>query len=178
MQQALKKQGITGHYRLTSRGKAELEDHRTVYPNLSRRAFSRCITDGRVTVVNTFPHAVLPWKASESFILGRPLLLEQKPLTECPQPFELKESVHFLEFLPGTGDFDETSDLDDPASYRVLTRIPIDRFRERAAWLKDILVDHDRLAEMGEACRTLAVTAYSKENVSAYICDQMRIRIH
>lgn len=177
-QQALIDAGISGTYRLTSRANRRLEDGRTVHPNLSRRAFSRHITDGRLTVVNTFPHALLPWKASESLVLGRPLLLEQSPLTECPAPFALRPGEHFLEFLPGAGAFSETAPLEEAASHRVLARIPPARFHERAAWLRGQLQDRDRFGEMGAACLRHAAMAYGAGTVYDYIREQVTGRIH
>ncbi|MEI6563407.1 MAG: hypothetical protein WCO42_03760 [bacterium] len=177
-QQALRNAGITGCYRLTSRTVRTLEDNQTVFSNLSRREFSRQITKGRLTVVNTFPHAIFPWKATESLVLGRPLLIEQAPLTETPAQFALHPGLHFIELLPNSGDFDPRAPLEDPGSYRILTRIPLCRFQEQAGWLRGVLADHDRLAEMGRACLSFASTAYTKPKVADYIVDTVRARIH
>jgi hypothetical protein len=177
-QQSLREAGLSGYYRLTSRGVRALEDGVTVYPNLSRREFSRRITAGRITVVNTFPHAILPWKASESLALGRPLLLEQCPLVETPAPFALKPGIHYLELLPEAGCYDASAPLADPQSYRVLERVPIQRFQERAVWLRGILEDQDRMAAMGEACRQFAAKAYDKQRVSEYILESVEARFN
>jgi len=175
--QALKQEGISGYYRLTSRGNRSLEDGVNVFGNLPRRQFSRRISDGRITVVSTLPHALFPWKASESFTLGRPILIEQAPLTETPAPFMPVAGEHFLELLPGVGIFDEAAPLSDPASYRVLARIPMARFRERAEWLHGVLTDHARLAQMGAACRKFAERAYDKKTVAEYIGSEVEKRI-
>ena len=175
--QAMKEAGIPGCYRLTSRANRSLEDGRNVCGNLNRREFSRRISAGRITAVCTFPHALFPWKASESFALGRPILIEQTPLTETPAPFMPKAGEHFLEWLPGSGDFDAAVPLSDPASYRVLARIPPARFRERAEWLRGVLRDRDRLAAMGAACREFAARAYAKKTVADYICAETEKRI-
>ncbi len=177
-QAALKKAGIQGTYRLTSRADSRLEDDITVHPNLSRLAFSRCMQDARLTIVNTLPHALLPWKATESFTLGRPILVERKPLTECPEPFRLSEGIHFLEMFPGAGEFDDLAGLDDPASYRVLYRFTPQQFELRAHWLREMLRDHDRLANMGEACRKLARISYAKPRVADYIRESVSRLIH
>ncbi len=175
--QALQEAGISGYYRLTSRANRALEDGRTVHGNLSRRAFSRRMTAGRLTAVCTFPHALFPWKASESFVLGRPLLIEQAPLTETPAPFMPVAGEHFLELLPGTGAFDESAPLADPASYRVLTRLSPAQIRARAEWLREALADGPRLAAMGQACQDFAARAYHKKHVADYICAEVEKRI-
>jgi hypothetical protein len=175
--QAMMAAGIPGYYRLTSRANRALEDDINVRSNLSRRFFSRRITNGRITAVCTLPHALFPWKASESFALGRPILIEQSPMTECPAAFMPVAGEHFLEWLPGTGAFDPAAPLSDPASYRVLTRIPVKRFQERAEWLRGILQDHDRLEQMGESCRDFATRAYDPKTVADYIYKEVSKRI-
>lgn len=177
MMQALRTAGIPGTYRLTSRANRALEDGVNVFGNLNRRNFSRRISEGRLTMVSTFPHALFPWKASESFVLGRPILIEQAPLTETPAPFMPTEGEHYLELLPGAGEFDETAPLSDPRSYRVLGRIPLERFRERAEWLHGVLENRERMSAMGEACRQFAERAYDKKTVAAYICAEVEKRI-
>ena len=177
-QQALKAAGITGTYRLTSRANPALEDHHTVFPNISQREFSRRIFDARFTVVNTLPHAVLPWKATESLAMGRPLVLDTTPLIEVPPPFSLARDQHYLELLPDLGGFNLTAPLDDPESYRLLVRIPPSRFTERALWLKQVLSDADRVAAMTEAVDDYARRILVKPVVADYICDQVRARIH
>ena len=174
---AMREVGISGCYRLTSRANQTLEDGVNVCGNLGRRDFSRRISDGRITAVCTFPHALFPWKVSESFVLGRPILVEQKPLTETPMPFMPVEGEHFLEWLPETGEFDAAAPLSDPASYRVLARIAPDRFLARAEWLSGVLRDHPRMEAMGEACRQFARRAYDKRTVAQYICTEVSRRI-
>jgi hypothetical protein len=171
--QALRAAGISGYYRLTSRANPALEDGVNVCANLSRKEFSRRITEGCITAVCTFPHALFPWKASESFTLGRPILIEQSPLTATPRPFMLKSGEHFLEFLPGSGDFDAMAPLSAAASYRILKRIPMALFTERAEWLKQVLSDRNHMEEMRLACRRFSENAYNKKSVAEYI--QMEI---
>ncbi len=175
--QALRAAGIPGYYRLTSRANRALEDGVNVFGNLNHREFSRRISDGRITTVCTFPHALFPWKASESFALGRPILIEQAPLTETPAPFMPVAGEHFLEWLPNAGGFDAVAPLSEPASSRVLTRISSARFRERAEWLRGVLMDRDRLAAMGASCREFAARAYNKKTVAEYICAEVETRI-
>ena len=175
--QALQEAGIPGYYRLTSRANRALEDGRNVHSNVSRRQFSRRITDGRLTAVCTFPHALFPWKASESFVLGRPLLIEQKPVTETPDWFNPVAGTHYLELFPGTGDFDETSEMEQPESYRILQRIPLERFRERAHWLKEVLQNRTQLEDMAAACREFALHAYNKQRVADFISMEVQKRI-
>lgn len=176
--QVLQGAGIDGFYRLTSRGNAKLEDGVTVFPNLSRRAFSRRITDAAITIVNTLPHALFPWKVSESLTLGRPFVVEQRPVTEIPRPFAPAEGVHFLELMPGAGNVDNDAGWDDPAAYRALSRISLVRLAERADWLRGVLEDRERMAAMGESCRRFAEKAYAKSNVADYITKQVRVRVH
>lgn len=175
--QALRAAGIPGYYRLTSRANRTLEDGVNVLGNLGRREFSRRISDGRITMVCTFPHALFPWKASESFVLGRPILIEQAPLTETPEPFMPVAGEHFLELLPGAGGFDGAASLADAPNHRVLARIPPERFRERAEWLRGVLADRERLSAMGEACRKFAARAYDKKTVAEYICAEVESQI-
>ena len=176
MMQAMRDSGIPGYYRLTSRANRALEDDVNVAGNLNRRVFSRRMSDGRITMVCTFPHALFPWKASESFALGRPILIEQMPLTETPAPFMPVSGEHFLELLPGAGGFDSSLPLDNPGSYRVLERIPIERFAERAEWFRGQLEDRERLAQMGESCRQFATKAYDKKTVAEYIVEEVERR--
>jgi hypothetical protein len=177
MMKALEGAGISGTYRLTSRANHTLEDGVTVQSNMSRRAFSKAMTAARATMVCTLPHALFPWKASESFVLGRPIIIEQAPLTETPAPFMPISGLHYLELFPGAGSFDAAAPLSDPASYRVLPRFPMERFRERAEWLRGVLADRDHLSEMGEACRAFASRAYDKKTVADYICAEVEKRI-
>lgn len=171
MMQALQSAGIPGYYRLTSRANRALEDGVNVFGNLSRRKFSRRMSNGRITAVCTLPHALFPWKASESFALGRPILIEQAPLTETPAPFMPIAGEHFLELLPGTGGFDAAASLEDSGSHRVLARIPPERFVERAEWLRGVLSDRETLAQMGEASRQFARYAYEPRAIASYISE-------
>lgn len=173
-QQALKQAGVRGCYRLTSRANKQLEDHSAVYPNLSQRAFARCIFDARMTVINTLPHAVLPWKATESLAMGRPLILDTAPLIEIPEPFTLKADIHYLELFPGLGGFDASADLDEPASYRILKRLTPESLRERAEWLRDIVANRDQIEAMTMAVDHYARTILIKPVVADYICDQIQ----
>jgi len=177
MMQSFQEAGISGYYRLTSRANTSLEDGIHVYGNMSRRAFSRCISHGRMTVVCTLPHALFPWKASESFVLGRPIIIEQKPLTETPAPFLPTEGEHYFELFPNAGAYHTETDLADPRSYRVLDRIPLERFKERADWMRKRLSDRKRLSEMGRACRAYADRAYNQANVAQYIQEEVLKRI-
>ena len=175
--QALRDAGIPGYYRLTSRGNDDLVDGVHVHDNLSRLAFSSHFSKGRLTAVCTLPHALFPWKVSESFVLQRPVLIEQAPLTETPSPFMPIAGKHFIELFPGLGEFDLDIPLTEFSSYRVLNRIPMDRFKERAEWVREFLSDQDRLKEMGKSCSAFAAQAYSKETVATYICDEVHKRM-
>ena len=172
-QLVLKQAGIPGCYRLTSRADRKLEDNVAVYPNLSQREFARRIFDSRLTVINTLPHAVLPWKATESLAMGKPLVLDTAPQIEIPAPFTLKPGIHFLELFPGLGSFDPHADLDDPASYRILTRLTPATMVERAAWLREKLSDQHLMETMTEAAEHYADMVLTPKTVADYICDQI-----
>jgi len=178
IQQALKDIGISGYYRLTSRGNKAIEDNLVVFPNLNAWTYSNRITEGRLTMVNTLPHAVLPWKAAESLAMGRPLIFERAPLVEMPEPFGLKKDIHYLELLPSVGGFDATAPLDRPESYRVLNPINPADFVTRANWLRQVLSDHDRIAAMTEHALLYADHILIEPVVADFICDQVRSRIH
>jgi len=175
--QALREAGIPGYYRLTSRGNGALVDGINVHDNLSRVAFSHHITKGRITAVCTLPHALFPWKVSESFVLQRPVLIEQAPLTETPPPFMPESGKQFIELFPGLGGFESGLPLTEVSSYRVLKRISPERFKERAEWLRGLLADKYRFMEMGNACAIFAAQAYRKEAVADYICKEVKKRI-
>lgn len=177
-QQALQGAGISGCYRLTSRANTTLEDNVTVYPNMSQREFARQIFSARLTVINTLPHAVLPWKATESLAMGRPLVLDTAPQIEVPEPFTLKAGIHYLELFPRLGGFDPAADLADPASYRVLTRLTEATLKERAEWLRTMLADRERMEFMTDAANTYAKTILTKPRVADYICQQINAHIH
>ena len=166
---AMQKVGISGYYRLTSRANRSLEDGVNVCSNLSRRKFSDRMTRGRLTAVCTLPHALFPWKASESFALGRPLLIERAPLTETPEMFRPIAGTHYLELLPSSSDFVVQADLDDSRSHRILSRISLEEMHERVLWLRDLMQDRERLAAMGEACQLFAARAYDPKTVADYI---------
>jgi len=177
-QKALKQAGISGCYRLTSRANKQIEDHAAVHPNMSQHEFARRIFDSRLTVVNTLPHAVLPWKATESLAMGRPLVLDTAPLIEIPAPFTLQAGLHYLELFPDIGGFDLKADLDTPSSYRILTRLTPSAFTERAIWLRRILADQAQIEAMTEAADHYARTILTKPVVADYICDQVKAHIH
>ena len=178
IQQALKEAGIPGYYRLTSRGNKAIEDQRIVYPNLNAWTYSNRIMDGRLTMVNTLPHAVLPWKAAESLAMGRPMIFERAPLVEMPEPFGLKKDIHYLELLPEVGGFDPLASLETPASYRVLNRIDANQFINRALWLKNVLADRDRIAGMTEQAMHYADSILTEPVVADFICSHVKKQIH
>lgn len=171
--QALQSAGISGHYRLTSRGNRAIEDGHTVLPNLSERRFMDAMLGSQFTVINTLPHALLPWKASESLMLGRPFIVERAPLVEMPQPFRPTAGVHYLELLPNLGGFDQQAPLEDPRSYRVLSAPQLHLLAERIEWLKSVIEDRERVAWMQEAARTYAAEVLTPDTVSAFVCDHV-----
>lgn len=177
-QDALRAAGISGYYRLTSRGNHAIEDHRTVFPNLTAWPYSKRLIDGRLTMVNTLPHAVLPWKAAESLAMGRPLIFERAPLAEMPEPFGLKKDVHYLELFPEVGGFDAAATIDHPASYRVLNPVDPRHFTARAEWLREVLADRSRIEGLTEKAREYASTVLVEGVVADFICDRVAPLIH
>jgi len=174
----LERAGLTGYYRLTSRNNPAIEDGALVRPNLSQRAYIRQILSSSFTVINTLPHALLPWKASESLHLGRPVVLDTAPLVEIPEPFTLKPGVHFLELMPGLGDFDRAASLDDPNSYRLFAPLDLGVLAERCAWLERQVSDRDRVAFMCEAAVRYSERVLNCATVADYVCDAVREKIH
>lgn len=175
--EALRAAGVPGYFRLTSRANPKIEDGVHVQSNISRRAFSRAISRGRITAVCTLPHAVFPWKVSESFVLGRPILLDCEPITETPAAFRPRREEHYFSLfgeLPGP---DPSAPWDDPRSYRVLPAIRESDIRHAVETLAPKLRDRERLRAMGEACRTFAAQAYHPRTVADYICETVRARI-
>lgn len=174
---ALRASGLSGYFRLTSRANRELEDGVHVQSNISRRSFSRAISHGRITAVCTLPHAVFPWKVSESFVLGRPILLDCEPITETPAAFRPRRDEHYVllfDHLPGP---DLSAPWDDPRSYRVLPRLRESEIRQAVETVAMKLRDRERLRAMGEACRSFAAQAYRPRTVADYICETVRTRI-
>jgi len=178
IQKAFKDAGISGYYRLTSRGNKAIEDNLIVHPNLHPWAYASHLVDGRLTMVNTLPHAVLPWKAAESLAMGRPLIFERAPLVEMPEPFGLKKNIHYLELLPEIGSFNSTAPLDSPTSYRVLNRVDINQFARQAEWLIHILSDRDRINTMTEQALYYADHVLTEPVVADFICDHVGRKIH
>lgn len=175
--EALRASGCSGCFRLTSRANPQIEDGVHVQSNISRRAFSRAITRGRITAVCTLPHAVFPWKVSESFVLGRPILLDCEPITETPAAFRPRREEHYISLfgdLPGP---DLSASWEDPRSYRVLPGIRESDIRSAVEEFALKLRDRERLRAMGEACRTFAAQAYHPRTVADYICETVRTRI-
>lgn len=177
VQQVLKDVRLSGYYRLTSRGNRDIEDHQTIFPNLSERRFMQVMGKSRFTMINTLPHAILPWKASECLMLGRPFIVERSPLVEMPEPFQLRPNVHYIEILPGFGDFDDNADLEDPHSYRILDDLHLDQLRVGAEKIAVVVKDRNLVEYMTEQVRQ-----YSKNLgpsfVADYVCSQVEKRIH
>jgi hypothetical protein len=171
VQEALQAEGLRGCYRLTSRGNRAIEDGRNVVANLSNRRFLWEMLRSRFVVVNTLPHAVFPWKVTESLALGRPIVIERPPLVEQPAPFELREGVHFLSLIPDDGGFEAEASLDDPRSYRVLRSIDLAALRDRARWLAAQARDPNVVQRMTAAVRRYAGEALAPETVARYVCD-------
>jgi len=149
VQRALRETGMRGFCRLTNRSNSALLDAGgVVRANLDPRVFLLGMLASRMTVLNTLPHAVFPWKALESVALGIPFVVERRPLIAMPPPFDLVPGKHYLELLPELPGFDETAEPDDVRAYRLFPEIRLQRLRERAQWLKDEIRNPDRMAAM------------------------------
>lgn len=178
VQQVLRDTGLSGYYRLTSRGNLDIEDNQTIFPNLSERKFMKAMFKSRFTMINTLPHALLPWKASESLMLGRPFIIERSPLVEVPEPFQLRPNVHYLELLPGFGDFNDEAVIDDLYSYRILDRLPLDRIRAGAEKIAAAVKDRAFVEYMTEQVRQYSESMLSPGFVADFVCGQVEKRLH
>jgi hypothetical protein len=176
-QQALKEAGISGYYRLIAKGDAWV-DNKWVFRRLSMERYAARIFRARMAVVNTLPHALLPWKATESLALGRPLIIERAPLMEMPEPFRLERDVHYLELFPAVGGFDSSADLEDPRSARIFPAIAPETFRARAEWLKSVLADGEAVDDMTENAQRYSREILRAQVVSDYVCDSVRRFVH
>jgi hypothetical protein len=149
IQRALQETGMKGFCRLTNRGNAALLDPGgVVRANLNNRTFLLAMLASRMTVLNTLPHVVFPWKALESMVLGVPFVAECRPQVMMPKAFELAPGRHYLELLPELPGLDESADPDDLRAYRLFPEIRLERLRERAEWLKGEIRSHGRMVEM------------------------------
>lgn len=149
IQRALQRTGMKGFCRLTNRDNAALLDPGgVVRANLNNRTFLLAMLASRMTVLNTLPHAVFPWKALESIALGIPFALERRPQISMPKAFDLVPGRHYLELLPELPGFDESAEPDNLLAYRLYPEIRLERLRERAEWLKGEIRNHERMKEM------------------------------
>ncbi len=160
--EALREAGFSGCLRLTSRYQQDLEDGDLIQSNLSQRAYRRAILRARMLVINTLPHALLPWKASECLALGRPFVVDVPPLMEQAQPFALQEGDHYMALLPPL-------DFSDDQQGRVLSRLSIDQFREGAERLRELMQDPGRMQHMEAAARNFRNQALKPATLVSYI---------
>jgi hypothetical protein len=163
--EALSAANLRGTLRLTSRYNKKIEDGELIFPNLSQHAYRRAILRAKLLVINTLPHAILPWKATEALALGRPFVVDIPPLTEFPQPFALREGDHYLSLLPAS-DFDPTS----PG--RVLHRYSLADFERGALALAGKLNDPFCLEHLQQEVLRYRKRALNPETVAAYLCDE------
>jgi len=176
--EAMRAAGISGYYRLISRGNQAIEDGELIKANLTQWEYIQKILAGRLTMINTLPHAIMPWKVTESLALGRPFITERAPLIEMPEPFELKPEEHYLELLPDHGDFDYQAPLKDPASYRVLQPIDPNVLTKRCEWLRETLADGTLIDHMAEQVRRYASRVLNKCFVADFICETVGRMVH
>jgi hypothetical protein len=148
-QRALQGTGMRGFCRLTNRSNSALLDRAgVVRANMNTLTFLLAMLASRMTVLNTLPHAVFPWKAMESIALGIPFVVERRPQMAMPRGMELMPGQHYLEMLPELPGFDELAEPDDLRAYRLFPEIRLERLRERAEWLKGEILNRGRMSEM------------------------------
>jgi len=164
--EALKAAGLTGTLRLTSRYNKEIEDGELICSNLSQRAYRRAILRSKMLVINTLPHALLPWKATESLALGRPFIVDTPPLTEFPEPFQLTEGDHYLSLLPATS-------YTDHRHARVLHPFTLDEFTEGADKIAENLRDSEKLKHMNSEVQKYRDQVLRPETLVQYIFDSL-----
>lgn len=116
--------------RLVNRGDSSIVDGKWVLPSLPYRTFLLKVLRADALVLNTFPHALDPWKAFEAICLGVPIVSERDPLVEVPEIYKVISGIGRDEVLPGFGEFDQNCPLSEPASFRVLRWPGEERIRE------------------------------------------------
>ena len=169
-QRALRETGLNGICRLTNRGDSSLLDSRgVVRANLPPRLFLLAMLASRMTVLNTLPHAIFPWKAWESMALGKPFVVERRPFITMPPELELIPGKHYLELLPELPGFDESADPADLKSYRLFPEIRLERLRERAEWLRGEICNRDRMAEMCAAVESYRRRVLNSRFIAQYL---------
>lgn len=178
LQNVLRQSGLKGYYRLTSRGNRDIEDNVYVFPNLTERSFMQKMQQSSLTVINTLPHALLPWKAFESLALGHPFIVERAPLVEIPEPFQLEAGKHFLELMPGFGSFDEEVDVDNPRSYRILQAPTLNDLNSAVTTLVRQIRDPAIVSYMTKHAMEYGQTVLKPEFVTDYICEKVRLMVH
>ena len=169
---AMENAGLTGYYRLTSRGNASIENER-IRPNISQRNYMRRMRECRFTLINTLPHALPPWKVSESIAMHRPFIIERKPLIEIPQAFELVPDKHYLELLPDFGNFDEEVPLEDERRYRVLSYPSEDVLCRACEKIREKVLDKELFLYMSEQIKQFAEQRMTAGAIVDYVREQV-----
>lgn len=170
----LKRLDPRGLTRVTSRGERLIEDGINVFPNINHHLYLMRMATAQFTVLNTFPHAVYPWKAFESIGLGRPFVLERRPLIEVPDAFRLEEGIHYLEVIPEFGAFDGEAGLNDPRSYRILSVPPLNELEEGLRRVVEVFQDRDRAEEMQWQCQRFASERLIPDFVVQWILEDVK----
>jgi hypothetical protein len=162
--EALMAAGLTGTYRLTSRCNPAIEDQKLIQPNLSQRAYRRAFLRAQMPVINTLPHALLPWKATEALALGRPFIVDVPPLTAFPASFALKEGDHYLSLLPA-------AEFSSEKEGRVLHAYSLGDFQAGAQKIDEVFRDSERMAHMRSEVRKFREQALKPETLVKYILE-------
>tara|TARA_R100000027_G_scaffold67220_1_gene65106 strand:- start:3291 stop:4343 length:1053 start_codon:yes stop_codon:yes gene_type:complete len=165
--------GLSAISRLTSRGNPAIEDGVNVKANLNHQFYLFRMATSTCTVLNTFPHAVYPWKAQESLALGRPFIVEREPLIEIPPAFRPVPDEHFLEVIPGFGSFDENASLEEAASYRILKVPSLESIQEGFERITGILKDRSRMESMRRACRDFSAERFSPSFIVRWLQEEV-----
>lgn len=175
VQQALLGVGLKGFTRLTNRTNPALLDRGgVVRGNMDIHMFLLAMMASRVTVINTLPHAVFPWKVMESIALGVPFVVERRPQTIMPEEMELVPGEHYLELLPELPDLDKNAAPEELNSYRLFPRIRLERLKERAEWLKGELRNRERMIHMRANVESYRKRVLNPQFISAFFADQVK----
>lgn len=159
--------------RLTSRGNSEIEDGLTVQSNLKQPHFLWKILTSKFCVLNTYPHAVYPWKAFESLALGVPFIVESGPLIEIPEAFRPVKDRHFLQVLPDPPVFESPYRDENASTYRVVVFPGMEAIRRGIEEVQRKVMDGELVGEMRRNARDFARSRLSAEFLYSWLDEEI-----
>lgn len=165
----LEESGVNSFTRLTSKGQKDQEDRNSVFGTVNKHEYLRKMCASRFKFVNVMPHALYPWKATESVIMETPLILDHDTMMELPEPFLLRENEHFISLLGKRFDFDSGLDLEDPHSYRLLNLVESAEFSEAMESLIERINDAELHKYMKHQVIALKKRLIDPSNLLRYI---------